>query len=289
MAKVRRVRASPPAGHLDQRAPPVDPLHPAVAHLPQGALAGRAHLAPVHPEHGVRPPAAAGQRDPQLREAEGSLEAFGRLMATRSSSGRRPRRRRRDREPALSGRGLPVPRAAENAIDRVSFETRLGDTIAFVGRRAPASPRSSSSWSGSTPRRRASSRSTGVPISELRYNRIRRQIGFVTQDPQLFSGTIRENLLFVRPDATDAEMTAAVHQASAGELLERSGQGLDTRVGEGGVRVSAASGSGSRSPGPSCAARGSSSSTRRRPLSTRSRSRRSRPRCGRSRAAAGTW
>ena len=77
-----------------------------------------------------------------------------------------------------------------------------------------------------------------MPINELRYNRVRRQIGFVTQDPQLFSGTIRENLLFVKADATDAEMLAALEKASAMPILERSAQGLDTRIGEGGTRVS---------------------------------------------------
>jgi ATP-binding cassette subfamily B protein len=78
----------------------------------------------------------------------------------------------------------------------------------------------------------------GIPVNELRYNPIRRQIGFVTQDPQLFSGTIRENLLFVKPNATDEEMYDALQKASALGLLERSGKGLDTRLGESGLRVS---------------------------------------------------
>src|SRR5690606_38010304 len=64
------------------------------------------------------------------------------------------------------------------------------------------------------------------------------QIGFVTQDPQLFSGTIRENLLLVRPDATDEQMHEALRSASATELMARSGKGLDTRLGESGLRVS---------------------------------------------------
>jgi ATP-binding cassette subfamily B protein len=77
-----------------------------------------------------------------------------------------------------------------------------------------------------------------VPVGELRYNRIRRQIGFVTQDPQMFSGTIRENLQWVKPEATDAEMMDALTKAAAVQLMERTGQGLDTRLGEGGTRVS---------------------------------------------------
>lgn len=78
----------------------------------------------------------------------------------------------------------------------------------------------------------------GIPVNEIRYNPVRRQIGFVTQDPQLFSGTIRENLLFVKPNATDEEMYDALRRASATPLMDRSGKGLDTRLGESGLRVS---------------------------------------------------
>ena len=60
----------------------------------------------------------------------------------------------------------------------------------------------------------------------------------MTQDTQLFSGTIRENLLFVRPDATDAECLDVLHRAAADSLLARADKGLDTLIGEGGVKVS---------------------------------------------------
>ncbi|HEY3875016.1 MAG TPA: ATP-binding cassette domain-containing protein, partial [Candidatus Kapabacteria bacterium] len=63
-------------------------------------------------------------------------------------------------------------------------------------------------------------------------------IGFVTQDTQLFSGSIRENLLFVNPHATDGECMEMLHKASCQSLLARAPQGLDTVIGEGGVKVS---------------------------------------------------
>jgi ABC-type multidrug transport system ATPase subunit len=69
-------------------------------------------------------------------------------------------------------------------------------------------------------------------------DRLRERIGFVTQDTQLFSGTIRENLLFVRPDASDAECLEVMHKAAADSLLSRADKGLDTVIGEGGVKVS---------------------------------------------------
>ena len=76
--------------------------------------------------------------------------------------------------------------------------------------------------------------------SAVRYSidELRESIGFVTQDAQLFSGSIRENLRFVRPDATDEDCLQVIHQASVDNLLQRAGRGLDTVIGEGGVKVS---------------------------------------------------
>jgi ATP-binding cassette subfamily B protein len=81
-------------------------------------------------------------------------------------------------------------------------------------------------------------RYNGLDAAEIDPDELRAQIGFVTQDTQLFSGTIRENLLFVRPDATDAECLDVLHRAAADSLLARADQGLDTLIGEGGVKVS---------------------------------------------------
>ncbi|MFB5944512.1 ABC transporter ATP-binding protein [Albibacterium profundi] len=74
--------------------------------------------------------------------------------------------------------------------------------------------------------------------SEIRYNVLRRQIGFVTQDTQLFAGTIKENLLFVKGDATDEEILDALHKASCDNLLSRSEHGINTVLGENGLKLS---------------------------------------------------
>ena len=78
----------------------------------------------------------------------------------------------------------------------------------------------------------------GQPHDRVDLERLREQIGFVTQDTQLFSGSIRENLLFVRPDATDAECLEVLERAACEGLLARADRGLDTLIGEGGVKVS---------------------------------------------------
>jgi len=78
----------------------------------------------------------------------------------------------------------------------------------------------------------------GFRSTEIELNKLRERIGFVTQDTQLFSGTIRENLLFVNPNASDNDCMEVLRQAACQSLLARADKGLDTMIGEGGVKVS---------------------------------------------------
>ena len=78
----------------------------------------------------------------------------------------------------------------------------------------------------------------GVPEDRVAIEDLRERIGFVTQDAQLFSGSIRDNLRFVRPDASDEDCLEVLRQAAVESLLERADRGLDTVIGEGGVKVS---------------------------------------------------
>jgi len=78
----------------------------------------------------------------------------------------------------------------------------------------------------------------GIPMTQVDLDRLRERIGFVTQDTQLFSGSIRENLLFVNPKASDADCLDVLQKAACQSLLERADKGLDTVIGEGGVKVS---------------------------------------------------
>ena len=77
-----------------------------------------------------------------------------------------------------------------------------------------------------------------VDSQQLDYRQFRQRIGLVSQETQLFAGSIRENLLFVRPTATDAECLASLDAAAAGSILNRTTQGLATRIGEGGLKLS---------------------------------------------------
>jgi ATP-binding cassette subfamily B protein len=70
------------------------------------------------------------------------------------------------------------------------------------------------------------------------FEELRQQLGFVTQDTQLFSGTIKENLLFVNPGASDAEVLDVINKAAGQNLLSRADNGLETIIGEGGLKLS---------------------------------------------------
>lgn len=128
--------------------------------------------------------------------------------------------------------------ATRPALEEISFATQKGETIAFVG----------PSGSGKTTLVKLLvglyRPSTGdIYYNAASYNDVdldamRERIGLVTQDTQLFSGTIRENLLFVKPDATDEECMSALEKSACQSLLERAPLGLDSKIGEGGVKVS---------------------------------------------------
>ncbi|WP_035568159.1 ABC transporter ATP-binding protein [Hymenobacter sp. IS2118] len=124
------------------------------------------------------------------------------------------------------------------ALSSISFTTKLGETIAFVGPSGSGKTTLVKLLVGLYPPLSGQIRYNGIPGAEIDLDELREQIGFVTQDTQLFSGTIRENLRFVAPNATDEECLRALHQAAATTLLARAPQGLDSVIGEGGVKVS---------------------------------------------------
>src|SRR5690606_34823682 len=121
--------------------------------------------------------------------------------------------------------------ASENAIDNISFTVNNGETIAFVGPSGSGKSTLVKLLVGLYRPIAGRILFNDVPAEKIRYNDMRRQIGFVTQDTQLFAGTIRDNLLFVKPDASDAEILQVLHKASCESLLERSEKGIYTVLG----------------------------------------------------------
>ncbi len=124
------------------------------------------------------------------------------------------------------------------ALNEITFSAARGDTIAFVGPSGAGKSTLVKLLVGLYATKDGTILYNGIPSSRVDLDLLREKIGFVTQDTQLFSGSIRENLLFVNPTATDAECMEVLEQAAAHSLLSRADRGLDTLIGEGGVKVS---------------------------------------------------
>ena len=128
--------------------------------------------------------------------------------------------------------------ATTPALTDISFAVERGDTVAFVGPSGSGKTTLVKLLVGLYPPQTGAILYNGHRAATVDLDQLRNQIGFVTQDTQLFSGTIRENLLFVNPAATDAECLDVLRQAACDSLLARADKGLDTVIGEGGVKVS---------------------------------------------------
>lgn len=124
------------------------------------------------------------------------------------------------------------------ALGGVSFDVHKGETIAFVGPSGSGKTTLVKLLVGLYQPLRGNILYNKIPNTEIDIETVRSQIGFVTQDTQLFAGTIRENLLFVNPNATDEMCMEALEKAACQSLLARAEKGLDTLIGEGGVKVS---------------------------------------------------
>jgi ATP-binding cassette subfamily B protein len=173
------------------------------------------------------------------REAEVSLNNFENILKT-------PREPRPVRPVALKEvHGVEFEQvrfrhqsATTNALDGISFSANQGETIAFVGPSGSGKTTLVKLLVGLYRPLSGDIRYDGTSVFNIDLDSLRERIGLVTQDTQLFSGTIRENLLFVNPSATDDECLDVLKKAACESLLARADKGLDTVIGEGGVKVS---------------------------------------------------
>lgn len=124
------------------------------------------------------------------------------------------------------------------ALDKVNFKVEKGGTIAFVGPSGSGKTTLVKLLVGLYRPLEGSQFYNQVEINNLNLEELRSQIGLVTQDTQLFAGTIRDNLKFVNQKASDEELWAALKKSAADSLMQRADKGLDTVIGEGGVKVS---------------------------------------------------
>ena len=173
------------------------------------------------------------------REVEASISSFDQLMCKPIE--------RRPENPVEIGKLQNISfqnvvfrhkTATTNAIDEISFKVQTGETIAFVGPSGSGKSTLVKLLVGLYKPVKGKINFNEYSSSQIRYNELRRQIGFVTQDTQLFAGTIKENLLFVKSDASDTEILDALHKAACEHLISNSSKGIDTMLGEGGMKLS---------------------------------------------------
>jgi ATP-binding cassette, subfamily B, bacterial len=173
------------------------------------------------------------------REAEASLDNFNQIIQTPiEAKPEHPRHINEITQMCFANVTFRHKSATYDALTNVSFEVNKGETIAFVGPSGSGKSTLVKLLVGLYSPKEGAISYNGIDSSEIDTDELRLQLGFVTQDTQLFSGTIRENLLFVKPDATVAELGDALDKASCQSLIARSDNGIDTVIGEGGMKLS---------------------------------------------------
>jgi ATP-binding cassette subfamily B protein len=128
--------------------------------------------------------------------------------------------------------------ASTYAVKNISFEAKAGETIAFVGPSGSGKTTLVKMLVGLYKPEDGTIFYNEKNAKDIDLTELRQQLGFVTQDAQLFSGTIKDNLLFVKPSATDEELYDVLQKSACQNLLERAEKGINTTIGEGGIKVS---------------------------------------------------
>jgi ATP-binding cassette subfamily B protein len=131
------------------------------------------------------------------------------------------------------------PESADWAMEDVSIHVRPGETLALVGETGAGKSTFAKLVSRFYDPQRGRVLVDGTDLRDLRASCLRSQLGIVPQEGFLFSGTVRENIAFGRPEATDEEIEAAADVIGAGDFIRRLSDGFDTEVGERGVALSA--------------------------------------------------
>ena len=173
------------------------------------------------------------------REAQASLNNFDRLMKKEvEPKPEKPKKIGAIEELEFQEVSFQHQTAHYKALNSISFNVKNGETIAFVGPSGSGKSTLVKLLVGLYRPKEGSILYNNINGKEFDFDELRNQIGFVTQDTQLFAGTIRENLLFVNPKATEEDLQLALKKSSCTALLERAEKGIETVIGEGGLKLS---------------------------------------------------
>lgn len=175
----------------------------------------------------------------QYQEARASMEKLEEVLAIAPApKPAEPRAVGSLMRVAFEDVSFTYPSSEEPSLESIDLEFRAGETIAFVGPSGSGKTSLVKLLVGLYRPTEGRLAVNGIDSREIDLDELRSRIGLVTQDTQLFAGTIRDNLLFVNPSATDEDCLAVLRQAAALPIIERGGKGLDTKIGEGGIKIS---------------------------------------------------
>lgn len=175
----------------------------------------------------------------QYQEAKGSMEALQKILdIPPAKKPENPVSLPPITSITLNNVGFAYGRSQKDVLANINLELRAGTSTAFVGPSGSGKTTLIKLLVGLYAPTKGAILIDNVDSHSVNYDEFRKRIGYVSQETQLFAGTIRENLLFVNPEATDDECLEALKHASAMSILERTGLGLDTRIGESGIKVS---------------------------------------------------
>jgi ATP-binding cassette subfamily B protein len=173
------------------------------------------------------------------REAEASLNNFEKLMSKPpEAQPDHPQQLGQVNTLSFEKVSFKHQSSSHKAIDGISFTVAQGKTIAFVGPSGSGKSTLMKLLVGLYRPQEGRILYNELDENTINFDDLRSQIGFVTQDTNLFSGTIKENLLFVNPEASEAQLQEALTKASCNNLLERAEKGIDSIIGEGGLKLS---------------------------------------------------
>lgn len=124
------------------------------------------------------------------------------------------------------------------AVKNIGLHIKSGETIAFVGPSGSGKTTLVKLLLGLYKPNEGQVLYNAIESTKINLTELRMQLGLVSQDSQLFSGTIKDNLLFVKPDASDEEILEVLRKASCHSILNRATDGIYSTIGEGGIKLS---------------------------------------------------
>ncbi|MGV8150683.1 MAG: ABC transporter ATP-binding protein [Candidatus Woesearchaeota archaeon] len=175
----------------------------------------------------------------QYQEARASYDQLGSIMKMQAE--RRPKNAKKIetiKNIRFNNVKFKYPSSEEDSLRGINLELRKGLTVGIAGLSGSGKSTIIKMLSGLYYPTSGKIYVNGIDSKKLDMEHYKKRVGIVGQETQLFAGTIRENLLFVNPEATDKECVEALKIASVLNIIERGKKGLDTRIGEGGIKIS---------------------------------------------------